>query len=253
MLCIKTMAQQKQSRFFVELAGMRSFPVGAFASKDVADPYAGHAKTGAGVTVTGGYMFTRKLGALLLLGGTKNKQDNAGLDQQFKAGWPSTYTVYSSITTKTWYTGRVMLGGLFETPLSEAERFYFRTGILAGVCISSVPAYKESYVITSGSNIIGAGSGETAKVGLPWTFCYQVNAGLTYKLSNLLAIFAEASYFAAAPRRPNAFYAYSIAAQPAMYSGLSSVFVQQQQQPGKKISPGCGECSFGGAGEIIKR
>lgn len=233
-LCLETRAQQKQSRFFVELAGSRSFPVGAFASKDITNPYAGHADAGVGVSVSGGYMFTRKFGAMLLLGGTRNKQNDGAMEQQFKAGWPPTYTVYSDIATKSWYTGRVMLGGVFETPLSKAERFYFRSGLLAGLCKSSVPAYREDYIMMSNTNTVGAGHIENEKVKLPWTFCYQVNAGLKYKLSNLLAIFADASYFGAAPQRPDAFYNYSIAGNPAIYSGLSSVYVPQNQAPGKK-------------------
>lgn len=233
MLCIKTMAQQKQPRYFVELAGMRSFPVGSFASDDATNLYAGHADAGAGISVAGGYMFTRKLGVMLLLGGTRNRQDGSALAGEYKAGYPPVYTMYSTITTKSWYTGRIMMGGVFEAPLSKAERLYFRSGLLAGVCKSSVPAFKEEYIMKSGTNIIGAGSGETEKVHLPWTFCYQVSAGLKYKLSNLLAIFADASYFGAAPRRPNAFYSYSVAGGTMMYNGLSSVFVQQPQGEGK--------------------
>ncbi len=191
---------QKHTSFFVEAKGGLSFPVGGFANKNFTGAFLtnadGLAKTGLAAGATGGYQFKKSIAAILSFAYSHNKQDENSFDTYLKNSLGSNTT--TNINTNAWNIFKIMVGGQFNTSFDAASKLSFRGSLQGGVCKTTIPEYNYGYSIGSGINQ-RVGSASFSKINLRWAFCYNVSAGIKYKLKQKFYLLSECSYFNSTP------------------------------------------------------
>lgn len=197
MLCLITNAQNIKPKYFAEAAIGSSFPTGNFANKNYTSGFRnnenGLAKIGIGLNLSVGYQLKKSYGTMLMFGYNQNKQDANSFDRYLKNTFGANTS--TSVKTNNWQVFKIMGGGFFTTPFSPANKLLFKAKLLGGVCKTNIPGFKYFYSLFQGS----AGSLFLAKVSLPWSFCYQVNAGLKYQLAQKIYLVSDISYFGSNP------------------------------------------------------
>jgi hypothetical protein len=193
-------AQQKQPRFFTELSGGPSFPIGKFAGKSYGDldkeKPPGLAKTGWGANFSVGYYLNRSVGLLLSAGYSDHKQDLSGYTQFLS---PYSYPASDlEFTAKSWKEMNIRAGAFFVAPLTANHRLNLVTKLTAGVCKTAVPGLKWKSYISTARIVI---EDTEKKVELPWGFCYQADVALNYKLKSHLYVLLDVNSFNAIPRK----------------------------------------------------
>lgn len=197
-------AQQKQPKYFAQLAGGPSFPLGKFAGKTfegITEPNpSGLAQTGMAAQLSLGYYINKSIGVLLLPGYSVHKQISTGYDQFITSHWTPDDRKRHIIktTTKSWKLTKLMAGGFFVTPLTESNALVLITKLTAGVCKTDIPGYNYTMSDTSGSVEMYVSQG---KIPLHWAFCYQVGVGLKYKLKNNWHLLFDIDSFNSTPER----------------------------------------------------
>lgn len=83
-------------------------------------------------------------------------------------------------------------------PFSAANKLSFRVKVLGGVCKTSIPGFKYAYSVP-GNPTPAMGGVSFAKLALPWSFCYQLTAGLKYRLSQKIYLLFDGGYFGSKP------------------------------------------------------
>jgi hypothetical protein len=102
------------------------------------------------------------------------------------------------VITNDWKVAKVLTGGLFTLPVLKSNRLSLRSKLLAGFCKTSTPSsvYATLGISTSG-NVV---------TNLPWTFCYQITAGVSYKIYKWIYINGDIGYFGAGPAHKYKYY-----------------------------------------------
>jgi hypothetical protein len=203
-------AQEKQPKFFAELAVGPSFPIGKFADKSYKsltedNQPAGLAKTGISEQIFLGYYLNESIGLLLAPGYSVHAQDGSGYSEYLKqavsvAGGVPTSRV--DVDPKSWKILKLMAGGFVVTPLTSSENLVLVTKLTAGACKTAVPGYSFKAYDQSG---MVYGSGTTDKTSLSWAFCYQVSVGMKYKLNNKLHVLLDVNSFNATAEKEYTF------------------------------------------------
>lgn len=202
LLCtfLSASGQLANSHFFVELAAGVAVPVGKFANKTYtadflnADP-SGLAKTGLGLSVTGGYHINKRLSVLLLLGGNQNMQDKNAYENHLKQKYGNNIT--TSVTTENWKVGKIMAGTVIEIPVSKSGKLFFQPKLLAGMCTATAPGY--SYIGFDQNGFLLPDNFTKSGEHPGWAFCYQAGAALKYTLSKKIYLLLDANYFNGTP------------------------------------------------------
>jgi hypothetical protein len=192
--------QTANAHFFVELAAGASVPVGKFADKTYSSDFlksdpSGLAKTGVGVSVTGGYHINKRWSVLLLLGGSQNMQDKKAYENYLKQKYGNNIT--TSVTTENWKVGKIMAGGYIEIPFSKSGKLFFRPKILTGICKAKAPKY--SYIGFDENGFLLPDNFTKSEEHPGWAFCYQAGAALKYSLSKKIYLLLDANYFNGTP------------------------------------------------------
>src|SRR2546423_9346650 len=104
-------AQTKIKRLNIELLAGPSFPVGKFGSKDYKDTSAGFAKISISANFSFGYQLTDKIEAVLLVGVSKNKQDEEAMGNRNNEPGSN---VQTKVNTNSWKSVKLMLGGKYR-------------------------------------------------------------------------------------------------------------------------------------------
>ncbi|HVW99001.1 MAG TPA: hypothetical protein VHA52_00955 [Candidatus Babeliaceae bacterium] len=203
-------AQDSSGKLSLEVVAGPAVPLGTFASKDTSfkpassGEVAGWAKTGVAINVSVDYRVTSKIGVSLLAGWQQNVRDKAPLEKQLKGGNNEGRNIRAVIDKEYWRVGKMMLGGFFETPTSTSGKLDFQSKILIGASKTAIPGYNYSVILLPSNDLSTAAKG--GKISLPWAFCYQVNIGLKYFLSNKLSLLAQLDYFGAMPIHKYKYY-----------------------------------------------
>jgi hypothetical protein len=200
MLC---QAQDKDSKFSVGVSVGPSFAIGKFGDKiydDIiiesnANP-SGLAKSGWVIDFTADYRLTKTIGIILLLGHSENKQDPASFEHYVIQQYGSNHTIF--VKTNDWKVAKVLTGGLFTLPVSKSARLSLRSKLLAGFCKTSTPS--------NGYAVLGVTNSVNGAINLPWTFCYQITAGASYKIYKRIYINGAIGYFDASPAHKYKYY-----------------------------------------------
>jgi len=188
-------AQTKSPGAFIELSAGPSFPIGKFGEKSFGsfmdENPGGNAKMGLAMNANIGYRLNETAGIVLIAGYSINKQDADSYEEYMKKAWFSNPSRVD-VTAESWKIFRIMAGGFLITPLTANEELSLITKVAAGVCKTALPAFSWTGYDQNGM-LLGAGTQN--KTMLSWTFCYQVNLGLQYKLNNKLHILFDINSF----------------------------------------------------------
>jgi hypothetical protein len=202
-------AQKTDPKFFAGVSFGASFPTGKFAGKNQQDTIAGLAKPGPSLSISLGYMFTPKIGVAVLFGGQENGQDAGSFGNTLRQEYGD--SVLYKVTTHYWKTGRILAGPVFKIPMTKDKKLVFESKILAGILKTSTPAYSYAYGFSNlypgypfYTNSVTFGS-----IPMNTAFCYQLNAGLEYRITKMISLVSDLSYFRAAPLYKFAHYYYN--------------------------------------------
>jgi hypothetical protein len=209
LLSIVLHAQKKEPKCFVEINVGPSIPIGKFAEKSYKhvtedNQPAGLAKTGLSAQISLGYYLNESFGLLLMPGYSVHAQDASGYEEYMKLQYISSGRLTSrvDVETQSWKIVKLMAGGFLVTPLTSAKDLVLLTKLTTGVCKTAVPEYSYQAYDHNGMMYPGGKTGETS---LSWAFCYQVSAGLKYKLNNKLHLLIDVNSFNATPHKEYTF------------------------------------------------
>ena len=188
-----SVSHAQASKFYAELSVGPSFPIGKFASKDYMDSSAGFAKLGVAADLLFGYQLNNKISILFRLGGSQHAQDEESLEKRGGPGMSG--SVAKNIDAGKWNALKLMLGGRISSPVSSPGKLIFYSDISAGICKTAIPEYSGSVY----TNNMLSGGFAYEKINLPWSFCYQIGAGLKYGLNGKIYLLGDLNYFDSAP------------------------------------------------------
>jgi hypothetical protein len=202
-------AQQKQAKFFAQLSGGPSFPLGKFADKSYTfavnnNEPEGLAKTGLSLQASLGYHLSKTAGLLFLSGYSEHAQEASGYKEYMKQVILSAGLITNNVDVKTtsWKIVKLMAGGFLNTPLTSDEDLVLVTKVTVGACKTAIPEYSFKGYVTDGITTFG---GTFNKTSLSWAFCYQVSMGLKYKLNNRLHLLLDVNSFNATAKKEYTF------------------------------------------------
>jgi len=186
---------QKTPKFLASVSIGVAFPVDKFGSKNFSDSSAGWALPGPVLNVSFGYHITKSTGVMLLFSGQLNKQDADVFNNGIKESNGPVTEVQT--TTSSWKVPKVMAGGFFNIPLYNPGKVLLKIAVLAGGVKSYFPGYSYSGTTNPTGSPADSRSYSATFTGkeLPWTFGYQVNAGINYKISSDIFLLADINYF----------------------------------------------------------
>lgn len=192
-------AQDMSGRFSIGVSAGAAVPVGSFASMDtsftpgITGSGAGWAKVGEAINVSVDYHFSDAVGITFQIGGQQNKKDAAPARKQSE-GDPRNANLRPVVKEGFWHIGKVMLGPIFEIPISNADRLDLQFSFLAGVCKTAIPSV-ESALLTEDSIPQPVREGKSKSHPLPLSFCYQGMVGIKYQLTSQISLVGEINYF----------------------------------------------------------
>jgi hypothetical protein len=201
---VNVRAQDKFSHWSIGFSAGSTFPTGSFGSKKSSDREAGYARTGVSAEIAGTYAINRSFGIALVVSGQENKY---GLFTNITAN-----TILTNTSSQNWKMARILTGGVYTRPFSLQGKLSLRIRLLAGILKTSIPSYSYDFVEVSGQPV---SLHETSpNHPMPWTFCYQGDAGLKWKVSKGMSLVADAGYSGARPVYSYIMSVYGIAGQP---------------------------------------
>jgi hypothetical protein len=189
LLCIallslsRSQAQKTYSRWSIGLSAGPSFPTGKFAHKNTGEVGSGYALTGVGAELTAGYRLNRTFGLVAIAGWQENKQR---IDQSLIVPGTGTLMVVPP-PGHTWKIARLLTGVSYSYPFSTRSGPTLQIRVLGGLLKTSIPGVLNGFSITENPP------------ALPWTFCYQADAGLKWKLSPRFSLTTTAGYTGSSP------------------------------------------------------
>lgn len=181
---LSAISQSTKNYFFVEAAAGAAIPEGKFADKTYSSDFfksdpSGLAKTGLGVSVTGGYQINKRLSVLLLLGVSQNMQDKKAYENYLKQQYGNNST--TSVTTSNWKVRKIMTGALITLPLSKQSKLFLQPKLLAGLCKIKIPEYR--YIGFDQNGFPLPDNLARSENDPDGAFCYQAGVALKYALS----------------------------------------------------------------------
>ena len=191
---------QNSNALFTEASFGASISVGKFANKEYDGNYLdqanGLAKVGEGLNLSFGYYIKNSLAVVLMLGGSQIKQDANSFDRYLKNTFGDNTS--TSVETNNWQVFKILGGGYLVVPFSAANKLSFQVKLLGGVCKTNIPGSKYAYSVP-GNPTPTVGGVTFAKINLPWSFCYQVNAGVKYQIIQKIYLLFDTGYFGSNP------------------------------------------------------
>lgn len=192
-------AQEKSGRFSIGISAGVAIPVGTFASMDtsytpgITGPDAGWAKVGEAVSVSVDYHISDEVGIFLQIGGQQNKKDAAPMRKRLE-GDPRNANLRPVVKEGSWRIGKIMLGPIFDIPISNTDKIGLQFAIGAGMCKTAIPS-EESALFTEDSNPQPVRGGRSDGISLPLSFCYQGSVGVKYQFTSQVSLVAKINYF----------------------------------------------------------
>jgi hypothetical protein len=210
LLIPKLYSQNPDQQFRVGLVAGAAFPVGNFSSvpKD-SSVIQSAAKPGPAVALSLSYQFKKSLfGVEILAGWQQNNVNNEALEQFVKDQLPVGSQVF--VKSDNWHIWKFLAGPTIELPMKPAGRTSLDFGILAGVLKTTIPGYEFGIASPDGSQRSFV---SYAPVSIPVAFCYQLNAGINYRINRSLYLNGMLSFMHA-----NAVHSYTLYLDPPYYT-----------------------------------
>ncbi len=185
MLLSNTYSQNNALPFKAAVAIGPSFPVGKF-SKTTPDSNTTQsaAKPGPLVTVSIAYQFKKSSFGVEILGGwQQNNVNDLAIARDMARRMPvGTETL---VKTGNWHVWKILAGPIFEIPLAKNGKTSFQCETLGGVLKTTIPSFAFVEIYNNPPSFYSAGIGE---VPLAVTFCYQIDAGIQYRITRFLSL-----------------------------------------------------------------
>jgi hypothetical protein len=212
LLRIPAQAQEKSSRWSIGLAAGPAYPLGSFAHFHT--PVAsGSVQRGVTAEINASYRLCPSFAATAVVNSQTNRGD--GIPYQWLS--PTSVTDPTNIRHN-WMMTRVLAGGTYFLPLSKKQRFALLGRLLGGIQKTRtadfnfiVPGVADGIPVpgpvpgplqTGVRTIAGTFPG----VSLPWSFAYQADAGLRWKLDGRLSLMAYVGYNSSRPSKEFTYY-----------------------------------------------
>lgn len=196
--------QRSDSSFTFTLAVGPSIPLGSFGDKSI-DSAAGNGWADIGFAIQGTlhYQFKKSpFGLGLVFGWQENQRNSATLKEIFNSSIPSGGHI--SANAGSWSVLKLLAGPTFQIPISRDKKIIFTAGLSAGVLKTSIPGW--SFSAYSSSSL--AESAVSSAIPLPAAFCYQVNAGLEYRIGKTILLSGSFNFSQASPTWNYTFYGF---------------------------------------------
>lgn len=191
-----------------------AFPVGGYAGLDKGVPGGGPVHPGGVAELSGTCHLSRSFGIVLLAGGQLNKGNGIPYAQPPKPLPPGTLPGAEIVTLyngQYWAIARFMTGGEYTLPLTPKNGLNLLLRVLGGAQTTK-PADYNYYFPDNGGRI------SYHYVSLPWSFSYQIDAGLKWQYRRRMALIAYAGYNGSQPSRS---FTYLVSGSSTIYSYYS--------------------------------
>ena len=219
--CIRLQAQTAASpqqthpfhRWSIDALAGPAFPVGKYGDLDHQDPGGGPVHTGVVAELSGAYHFNRSVAIVLLANGQQNNGNGITYIQPPTAAPPVFLfdpiligQMPLTFRRQHWMIARFMTGAEWTLPLNKQKSLDLLLRLLGGAQ-KTKPA---DYI-----RVIGPDDDRLSYpyVHLPWSFSYQIDAGLKWQLKGRVALIAYAGYNGSQPSK-DLTYALLIPQQP---------------------------------------
>jgi hypothetical protein len=173
-----------------------SFPVGEF-SKIATDTnsFSSDSKPGPLVSASFSYKFRHSFFGVSILGGWQQKNvDNSAFARFLASVMPAGSEI--GVKSDNWHIWKILAGPTFEIPLVKNGKASFECAVLGGLLKTSIPGYE---IGTTYGNPPTTTFESVSKIPLAATFCYQVDAGMNYRITPSLLLTANLGFMHAKP------------------------------------------------------
>jgi hypothetical protein len=199
----KTCAQNADLPYKAAISVGPSFPVGKF-SNTVPDsstlPSA--AKPGPLVTVSFSYTFKHSFFGVRILGGwQQNNVNDLAIARYMATQLPSGSEI--GVKTDNWHIWKILAGPTFDVPVTKNGKTNFECDILGGVLKTTIPG---SEIAVTYGNPPMAFAESVSKTPLPVSFCYQIDAGLNYRITQSLLLTGNLGFMHSTPVHSFTYY-----------------------------------------------
>jgi hypothetical protein len=192
----RTYSQNTDLPFKAAISVGPSFPVGKFSSTvPDSSSFPSAAKPGPLITVSFSYKFRHSLFGVRILGGwQQNNVNDLAIARHLADGMP----VGSEIGVKTdnWHIWKILAGPTFEVPFTKNRKTSFECSVLGGVLKTTIPGYEIGATYGNPPTAIFE---SVSKIPLPASFCYQIDAGINYRITPSLLLTGNLGFMHATP------------------------------------------------------
>ena len=205
LIILNSYSQKENSKSDISISFGPSFPLGAFANKDIYSNTSGVAKIGEAVNISYTYLVDKHFGiAASLLGqrntiNTKSFEDAFSIHKFYDAFYTGTiadppgnpsYSTYPNwhFDQKSWKSASLMVGGYCEFPLQPSGKISFTGKVMAGVVYAKSPGLYGSSITDTAKATITQSSNHA--YGFEWL----VSGGIKYPLTKKISLRSSVDY-----------------------------------------------------------
>lgn len=201
-------AQSGHRKSYLEITAGPSFPVGAYAEKDITNSASGFARTGQVLKFTYTRLVKKHFGFAATVHGQRNALNTKALEGSFSQAQMLQPTVVISpslnpapaIVTygnypdwkfekESWWLGSLLLGGYGQFALEQAGKLMLTAKTMMGAVYAYAPEIKGISASEKAMARITQSSGSA------FGFAYSVAGGAKYKLTDKLSLNTQVEYF----------------------------------------------------------
>jgi hypothetical protein len=199
----KLYSQNPDQQFRATLVAGASFPVGNFGRvPQDSEATQSAAKPGPSIAFSLSYRFKKSLfGIEILAGWQQNNVNNAALEQSLKDFFPTGTQIM--VKSDNWHIWKFLVGPTIELPLKQNGKTSLDLGIIAGVLKTTIPGYEFGAISPDQREMEFV---SYAPVSIPLAFCYQLNAGINYRINHSLYLSGMLSFMHAKAVHNYTFY-----------------------------------------------
>jgi hypothetical protein len=188
-------SQDSDQQFKAAIVFGPAFPVGNF-GRSSQDSGAMQSAAKPGPSATFSFSFRLKhshFGMEIIAGWQQNNVNDPALARSISGFYPPDSQI--AVNSDNWHVWKFLAGPVMEVPLTASGKTSFEFGVVAGVLKTTIPGYEFRVVYPDMNQVEFASRGP---VSIPVAFCYQVNAGINYRITHSLFLKGNLSFAHAA-------------------------------------------------------
>ncbi len=204
----------QHSPWSISVSGGATLPVGKFAGKHFGDTTESFARLGPVLNLMLEYRLHAQFGWALSFTGQENYVDINSMEQQVNPPTTDTTISRTTVSSGSWYIGKIMTGPTLSLPMGRKKKWYFTSRLMAGVLRTAEPKLAigtGTEYIVQGPGLGSPGGGLAAytasysyqgKISLPWTLAWLGSAGVLYPINAKWSFRVDVDYSTATIRAP---------------------------------------------------